>query len=297
MKYSLQLADMRIRDPFILADASSQTYFLYAQCGNRQNNDGLGLGVEAYRSKDLAHWSEPELVFERPLTGFWGGVDIWAPEVHRFGDRCFMFVTFPGREHGRGTQVLRASRPEGPFTLLGDLANTPPDQQCLDGTPWIDADGTAWMVYCHEWTEIGNGTIRAIRMRDDWTARQGESILLFHASEAPWVRSYAEGQDAYVTDGPFLYRTQGGKLLMIWSSFQKGGNYAVGMAVSESGTAPGPWRHSDEVLYGQDGGHAMIFRDFSGQLRLALHQPNSDRLERTQLLNLREANDWLVVER
>jgi hypothetical protein len=54
---------------------------------------------------------------------------------------------------------------------------------------------------------------------------------LFRASEAPWVRPYQPGN--FVTDGPFLHRTKAGKLLMIWSSFRKGGDYAIGVAESE----------------------------------------------------------------
>jgi len=202
MEYPNNILDIRIRDPFVYVDAASKTYYLYAQCGNRLNNDGLGLGVEVYRSEDLITWSEPTLAFERPASGFWGGVDIWAPEVHKFGERYFMFVTFPGRKGGRGTQVLRADRPEGPFAVAGDDANTPPEQQCLDGTPWIDDDGTCWMIYCHEWTSIGNGTVRAVPMTDDWCARHGESVLLFQASDAPWATTRAKSRWASQPSSP-----------------------------------------------------------------------------------------------
>ena len=132
-------------------------------------------------------------------------------------------------------------------------------------------------------------------MTKDWTARQGESIQLFKASEAPWVRSI--GGNNYVTDGPFLYRTKDGKLLMIWSSFRKGGDYAVGVAESESETVKGPWRHSTEPLFPDNGGHGMIFRDFSGNLLLSLHQPNYGTSERLHLLKLKEENGRLVVEK
>lgn len=111
------------------------------------------------------------------------------------------------------------------------------------------------------------------------------------------MRSFNPDRNEYVTDGPFLYRTKGGKLLMIWSSFRKGGNYAVGLATSDSGTVKGPWRHSSDVLYGEDGGHGMIFRDLSGNLLLVLHQPNGGNRERAQLLKLQEENDRLVVVR
>jgi len=293
-EFPLKLREIRVRDPFILADQTTSNYYLYAQCGNRLQNDNLGTGVEVYRSKDLINWSKPEMVFERPTENFWGGKEVWAPEVHRMGDTYFMFVSFPGRQGGRGTQILKAQRPEGPFVIAGEGANTPLGQRALDGTPWIDAGGTNWLVYCHEWSQVGEGTVRAVQMSNDWTTRQDESILLFKASEAPWVREYSENK--YVTDGPFLYRTKDGKLLMIWSSFRKGGDYAVGMAESESGTVKGPWRHSPEPFFPDNGGHGMIFRDFSGNLLLSLHRPNHGTSERLHLLKLKEENGQLVVD-
>jgi len=294
-EFPLQLREIRVRDPFILADKTTSTYYLYAQCGNRQLNDNLGTGVEVYHSKNLVNWAKPEQVFARPTSNFWGGNEVWAPEVHKMGDAYLMFVSFPGRSGGRGTQILKSNKPEGPFVVVGESANTPPDQRCLDGTPWIEADGTQWMVYCNEWSQITNGTVRAVQMNGDWTARRGESILLFKASDAPWVRAYSENR--YVTDGPFLYRTREGKLLMIWSSFRKGGGYAVGLTESESGTIAGPWRHESEPLFPDNGGHGMIFRDFSGNLLLALHQPNRSPLERAQLLKLKEESGRLVIEK
>jgi hypothetical protein len=211
-----------------------------------------------------------------------------------------MFVSFPGRQAGRGTQILKAQRPEGPFVIAGEGANTPPDQRALDGTPWVDSEGANWLVYCNEWCQVGDGTVRAVRMSKDWMTRQGESLLLFKASEAPWVGPYSDKK--YVTDGPYLYRTRGGrdhksKLLMIWSSFNKGRDYAVGVAESQSGNVEGPWIQSREPLFPANGGHGMIFRDFSGTLRLVLHQPNQSPNERAKLLKLKEDEGRLGVEK
>ena len=38
MAYPLRLSEIRVRDPFILADSASRNYFLYAQCGNRRHH-------------------------------------------------------------------------------------------------------------------------------------------------------------------------------------------------------------------------------------------------------------------
>ena len=299
-EFPLQLSEMRVRDPFILADQTTSTYYLYAQRGNRLINDRVGTGVEVYRSKNLINWSKPVTVFDRPTADFWGGNEVWAPEVHKLGDAYLMFVTFSGRQGGRGTQMLKAPRPEGPFVIAGEGANTPPEQQALDGTPWVDADGANWMVYCNEWCQVGDGTLRAIRMAKDWMTRQGESLLLFKASDAPWVGPFR--YQKYVTDGPYLYRTHGekggkGKLLMIWSSFSKTHNYAVGLAESSSGRVEGPWTHAAEPLFPANGGHGMIFRDFSGNLRLVLHQPDQSPNERPKLFSLKEEDGRLVIGR
>jgi acetyl esterase/lipase len=303
-EYPLSLADIRVRDPFILADRESQTYYLYAQGGNRALNDDADLGVEVYRSRDLARWSTPKTVFERPKKGFWGKPAIWAPEVHKLDGVYYMFASFNGRG-GRGTQILRAVEPDGPFVANGEHANTPPEQRALDGTPWIDEDGTHWMVYCHEWSQIKDGGVLALRMSKDWSRRIGDPLTLFHASQAPWVHPYPKG-DTYVTDGTFLHRMKNGTLAMIWSSFvsakgKKG--YAIGQAVSESGTVAGPWRHVETPLFGgqgEDGGHAMILRDFAGDLLLVFHQPNIDpddlKPERPQIFRIKEAGNKFVVD-
>jgi hypothetical protein len=294
-EFPLKLREIRVRDPFILTDQTTSNYYLYAQCGNRLRNDNLGTGVEVYRSKDLSNWTNPHQVFERPTANFWGGKEVWAPEVHRMGDTYFMFVSFPGRQGGRGTQILKAQHPEGPFVVAGEGANTPPEQRALDGTPWVDVGGTNWMIYCHEWCQIGEGTVRAVRMAKDWTTRQGESILLFKASEAPWVREYSKNK--YVTDGPCLYRMKDGKLLILWSSFRKGGDYALGLAEAESGRIEGPWRQSAEPLFPDNGGHGMFFRDFSGTLCLVSHQPNQSPNERVKFRKLKEVDGRLIMEK
>jgi hypothetical protein len=90
-----------------------------------------------------------------------------------------------------------------------------------------------------------------------------------------------------------------GKLVMIWSSFVKGHGYGLGQAISESGTVAGPWRHVEKPLVGgtgEDGGHAMILRDFSGELLLVFHQPNRGNAERAKIYRLKEDGDLLVLD-
>ena len=297
-EYPLDTLDFRIRDPFLYADRESRTYYLYASTGNTPQTAALGEGVVAYQSQDLVRWSEPQLVFRKP-DGFWGGSEIWAPELHRFGRRFYLFVTFNGRHGGRGTQIFRAESPVGPFQQFSADARTPPEQTCLDGTPFVEADGSRWLVYCHEWVQIGDGAIRAVKMKEDWSAREGEPVELFRASQAPWVKPLGRtrqraGEDSFVTDGPWLHRFRDGKLLMLWSSFGEEG-YTVGIAESDNGRIDGHWTQRPQPLLATDGGHCMLLKTFDGRLKLVLHQPNGGGRERARLIDVMDTGRTIVV--
>jgi hypothetical protein len=164
----------------------------------------------------------------------------------------------------------------------------------LDGTLWVE-DGLPWMVYCHEWVQIVNGTVEMMRLADDLSATVGEPVRLFFGSDAKWNRPSPE-YGCWVTDGPWLYRSKSGKLFMTWSSFSNTG-YTVGVAVSESGKLAGPWTQQAEPLYKDDGGHSMLFRRFDGQLMMALHSPNGGRKERIHLFEMEDTGETLRVVR
>ncbi len=281
--FPLHVADIRVRDPFILPVPETQTYYLYANAANRTKG---ARGWECYRSKDLLHWSEPTTVFTPP-ENFWGTRDFWAPEVHRYRGKYYLFGTLSAADRCRGTQIFRADSPLGPFRPHSDDAATPHDWFALDGTLWLE-DGNPWMVFCHEWVQIGDGTMCAVRLSDDLSRTIGPITTLFAASDAPWVRPVRDG-DKYVTDGPCLYRTAAGTLWMLWSSFTDKG-YAVGVARSRSGNITGPWTHDPEPLF-VGGGHSMLFKRFDGTWMLALHSPNRSPDERIKFFEFVEAND------
>lgn len=152
----------------------------------------------------------------------------------------------------------------------------------------MEGDGTPWMVFCHEWVQIGDGTICAVQLSPDLATTVGQPVELFRASEAPWadeVHSPRHGP-GHVTDGPFLHRGRDGSLVMLWASFA-GGSYAQGIAHSTSGTVLGPWEHQEQPLYASDGGHGMIFTTLDGQEILTVHTPNATPDERAIFIPLR----------
>lgn len=304
---NLTLKDIYIRDPFILPVAEEGVYYMYASSPTTENGVTYG-GMVAYKSKDLKTWTGPVRVFDVPRDNWITGT-VWAPEVHTYNGKYYLFATLnsdiiwkaPEKGHPafthRATQVFWAERPEGPFRAFDEkVPHTPMGQMCLDGTLWVE-NGIPYMIYCHEWVEMMDGTMELVQLKNDLSGTVGQPIRLFCASAAEWSTGSArsDGQRTYVTDGCFLYRTRTGKLLMIWSSF-KNGDYAIGIAESATGKVIGPWRQQQEPLFEKDGGHGMIFKTFEGELRLVLHSPNGGGLERAHLFEIEDCGDTLKLK-
>jgi len=292
----MHLQEIQMRDPFILADWKSNYYYLYGTT-DKDPWKAKGVGFETYRSTDLVHWEGPFVIFTPP-AGFWGTHNFWAPEVHLYQDKYYLFASFKSDVRRRGTQILVSSSPLGPFVPLGDRPATPADWECLDGTFFLDEQAQPWMVFCHEWVQTNDGEIVGQRLSSDLSQTIDEPALLFRASEAVWPKLLCRRDgtgivDARVPDGPFLHRTKDGTLLMLWSTVSEAG-YAMGYARSTSGSLLGPWVQQEKPLIQCDGGHGMIFRSFEGVLYLTYHSPNKTPNERPFFVALEEKQGALV---
>jgi len=291
----MKTSDIQMRDPYVLPVPETGDYYLFGTT-DKDPWKAPGVGFDCYRSRDLENWEGPFPAF-RPPAGFWGEISFWAPECHRWRGKFYLFATFAAKHRYRGTQILKADSPTGPFLPISEGPVTPPHCQCLDGTLHVDDDGNPWIVYCYEWSQIANGAICAMPLSEDLTRSVGRSVLLFHASEAPWVVREPwpdeEGRfPRFVTDGPFLYRSKDGSLLMLWSSLGAEG-YAMGYAKSSNGTITGDWTQHPKPLWGKDGGHGMLFRRFDGQLMMTFHMPNDTPAERPFFLPIEDVGGEL----
>jgi len=116
----IHLSQIRMRDVCILPDEATETYYMVGPGWN---------SVRIYTSKDLKMWQGPKTIFRTP-EDIWGEirvVNIWAPEMHKYKDRYYLFLTFDTREQFqeqwrgwrprvyRGSQVLVSNQPTGPF--------------------------------------------------------------------------------------------------------------------------------------------------------------------------------------
>jgi len=296
----LQTSDIQIRDPFIFSEPKERCYYLF---GTTDKNcwKGAGQGFDCFRSKDLCQWEGPLPAF-RPPPSFWGTENFWAPEVHCFQDRYYMLASFKAPRRYRGTQILCSTHIAGPYVPLTAGPVTPADWECLDGTLHVDAQGRPWIVFCHEWVQVHNGAVYAMRLSPDLKQPAGRPVFLFNASEAPWVNhpgwpgaGEALRFPTYITDGPFLFRSRNGILHMLWSSMG-GRGYAMGLACSASGAVTGPWRQNDAPLWAEDGGHGMIFQGLDGRLFVTFHTPNRTPAERPVFIEIEDAANGIRLK-
>jgi len=300
----LRLPNMPLHDPFMVTDQQAGLYRLYTSNIPRLSGTP-GLGTMMYVSRDLLDWEKPKTVFTAP-TDAWFKAGAWAPEVHFWKGRWWLFATFHDeaaalppvgkrRPYRRGTILAVADRPEGPFTVVrGGEPVAPRDLMTLDGTLYVAPDGRPWYVYSREWLQVGDGAIEALPLSDDLAAA-GPPINLFTASQAPWAdgKRQPEGDLAYVTDGPQLFTTKTGQLLMLWSSYDRNG-YVQSQARSTTGRIEGPWEQLPPLVR-HDSGHGMLFHRFDGQLMMIVHRPFKN--ARGKLYEMRDVGDRLEIVR
>lgn len=302
VKTDVPLDSIRLSDPFILADENTRTYYM------------TGTGGLLWKSADLKTWTGPFRVVRHDPAS-WMGPDpmIWAAELHHYKGKYYYFATFTNRDvkidtvrgnviERRASHVLVSDQPDGPYVPMEDSVYLPADKPTLDGTLWVDTDGQPYMVYCYEWLQNWDGTIEKIRLKADLSGPAGESELLFRASDSPWSKERNEDGEVVpnkVTDGPFLFRTQTGRLGMLWTSWVFDA-YTQGVAYSGSGTLDGPWIHEEAPITPPNYGHGMLFRTFEGKLLMAAHShriaANGRYIRIPRLFEVDDSGDMLVVK-
>ena len=151
--------------------------------------------------------------------------------------------------------------------------------------------------------QIIDGTMAYMPLSKDLTHRTAEPTTIFRASEAPWSKemnsigeaTFGLKMPGWVTDGPQLFKTQTGKLGMLWSSWGEH-RYVQGIAYSTSGSIKGPWVQEQEAFKGDNSGHGMLFRTFEGKLLFIIHHAEPGGPRRPQLWDVDDSGDTLVLK-
>ncbi len=272
LRTDVPLDSIRLSDPAILTDYKTGMYYM------------TGTGGMLWKSKDLKLWDGPFQVVEHNKNSWMGeNPMIWAAELHEYKGKYYYFATFTNKDimvdtvngrplERRASHVLVSDKPEGPYVPMKDETYLPAGMLTLDGTFWVDNDGKPYMIYCHEWLQNNDGTMEKIALKEDLSGSAGQGEILFRASDSPWSREVIDGKTGpnRVTDGPYLFRTETGRLGMIWTSWIYN-VYTQGVAYSESGTLDGSWIQEAEPITPPDFGHGMLFQTMDGKWLMSVH--------------------------
>ena len=270
----MKLDQVNIRDPFILPYEG--LYYLY---GTRSATCwGKADGFDCYFSKDLEEWEGPVEIFHKP-EGFAMDQNYWAPECYHINGKFFLLTTFGAEHIKKGEYILVSDQPTGPFEIYSERL-TPKDWTCIDGSLY-QREGHIYLLFSHSFEDgVYDGDMCYVELSEDLTHAVSEPKIMYSASQASWPKpipfakqEFGIDGDCYFTDGPFVIEGEDGSIHVYWSSWCTNG-YAVGEAVSESGSLDGPWKHMDQLIFPENGGHGMAFRKFDGQLVYTLHYQN-----------------------
>ena len=298
---TLTFDELSMSDPFIYPDPETHTYYLTSS------------GGRMYKSKDLKTWEGPYNIID--IKGLWlerAGFAA-AAEIHKIGDYYYYAGTWSDHSdliqqvprrynvpHNQ-TYLLRSDKPEGPYTSFAITPGydyQPHDWDCIDGTLY-EENGKIYMIFVHEWTQIIDGTMDYIELAPDLSYTVSEHpVTMFRASELPCCGEMnGLGEATFglrVTDGPQMFRTQTGKLGMLWSTWGKE-RYLQAVCYSESGTIAGPWIQEPEPFLANNSGHGMLFRTFEGKLVYIVHHVEGNGPRKPQMWSVDDSGDKLVL--
>ncbi|HVW31139.1 MAG TPA: glycoside hydrolase family 43 protein [Acidimicrobiia bacterium] len=249
-------------DPFVLATGDG-----YRAFGTQSG----GVNVQVLASADLAAWTaRPDALPHLPEWAAPGRT--WSPAVLA---RPGGFVLYCAVRHAAADRqaiaVAWADDPGGPYTAAarGPLVFQAERGGSIDPSPFVDADGAAYLVWRSDDNAVGRPpSLWGAPLRPDGLELAGPPVeLLRH--DAPWERPLVEA--------PSLARVGAGVYVLFYSGgWWESDGYAVGYAVGEAPLGPfrkvtvdGPWLASGPGRAGPGG--AEVFRTAGGEWALALH--------------------------
>lgn len=286
--------NLRIRDPYVVVHDGM--YYMYKAEEN---------SILVYKSRNLEEWDDGGAVYSLSDAS-WGCRDLWAPEVHLYKGKYYMFLSLLGKNGLRGTEISVSSTPNGHFTPLTNRPVTPENRSCIDGTLYVE-DGVPYIVYSADWPDNYNetedayiGEIWAWELSEDLREGIGKPFLLFKSSEAycslpQEIEWDGRRSKRYGSDAPFLQRLSDGSLYLTWSPYPVD-RYIVAAAVAEGSSIKSGWKHQEKPLFDKNGGHAMFFDALDGKRKMCIHCPEHPPLERAVFLDVKEENGKLMIE-
>lgn len=248
-------------DPFVLA--AGGRYFAFATNAGPVN-------VQVMSSTDLVHWAAEADAL--PVVAGWAVRGFtWAPTVLARPGGYVLYYTV--REPTGGRQAISCARSATPGGPYADGSGGPLVYQhdlggSIDASPFVDVDGSAYLVWKADSNAIGQPSslwLQALAA-DGLSLTGGPTRILGH--DATWENPLVEA--------PSVVRAAGGYHLFYSANWWNTDRYAIGYATAPNIRGPytkvttgGAWFASDGVVAGPGG--QEWFTDGAGRLRMAYH--------------------------
>jgi len=232
-------------DPFIV-ETESGTYYTYTTGG--------GVDILKIESFDKIEVTEKKTVFRAGESGTVG--DIWAPEIHKIGDRWYIIAAAlfdrnlvpPGsmpeaneyednNDYYRYSFILESNTEDifGDYTFKGIIA--PDGLNTIDGT-YLQKDGKLYFI-CSAYVNIAHQCLYIAEMENPYTLKEDEngknnavriSSPTFHWEKIGW----------WVNEGPAVLEN-GDDLYIVYSaSGYSSGGYCLGLLTYTGGDVMNP---------------------------------------------------------
>ena len=253
-------------DPYVTYDAALGYYYaLYTECTR----------IRVHRAKTLAGLAQGECfeVFraDPEQNGIYG--DLWAPEMHRIGDRWYLYSsgrTRPPEKNvlwvGGYRLILFASHTSDPFDGFDFCGIADRENQAIDPTVIPAPDGR--MFLCHTIHGRGDGLF----LRELVTPTTlSDRLMHFGSPDAE--------REGGCNEGAFFLTSPNGRRFIVFSAFGCfDDRYRLCVMEYTGGPfdSPDSWQKEDEPLLESFGGfygpgHASFFTAEDGNTYIAFH--------------------------
>ncbi len=255
---SADVDTMDIKNPFVVYDRRSDSYYM------------VGDGGYMWTSDDMKLWNGPYNVVCVDNDSWPGNVDtVVAPEIAEYKGKYYYTASFVGDTIS--CIALVADSITGPYRVI-DTEYYPLDLDDVAYTPTIctDEQNLGYMIYANNTAKNNEPTLEIIRFGKDFSYRLGEPYAMLKASTVEWQGTARPSK----LESPFLFVTETGLGGLLFTA-NMGDESVVGVAYTAMTMGHwlnGPWVVETEPLMRGNVGGASLFTDYDGTLVMTVHK-------------------------
>ena len=266
MADTVSIDTMSVENPFITYDRESNMYYMVAD------------GGYMWMSKNMHLWHGPyNVLMQNPSVWTNKATAVFSPEIHRFNGKFYYMASFERADTlvagtdgvpfpRRSCIALVSDKLTGPYMTIDVAGNLLDEREkAIHPTFCTDDYGAGYMIYNHDASQNGDGTVQIVRFTEDLGRRMGEAYVMFTASRNSWSRAADGDKETFspIMEAPYLFMTEGGRMGILFTTYI-GEEKALGVAYTESGHLDGPWVIEPQPFMTGNVGGAMMFTDYDG---------------------------------